>query len=102
MKIGWALDMIGWACAQPFPTLATPLRPWPFAAPYQFAGNVDRRSIYGIKLGLYHVPRRYCLLLFPWVGALFTLFQLYWVPASEKQGCIHMKNFFICRCSNPG
>ena len=25
MKIGWALDMIGWACAQPFPTLATPL-----------------------------------------------------------------------------
>ena len=21
MKIGWALDMIGWACAQPFPTL---------------------------------------------------------------------------------
>ena len=25
MKIGWALDMIGWAHAQPFPTLATPL-----------------------------------------------------------------------------
>ena len=25
MKIGWALDLIGWACAQPFPTLATPL-----------------------------------------------------------------------------
>ena len=25
MKIGWALDIIGWACAQPFPTLATPL-----------------------------------------------------------------------------
>ena len=25
MKIGWALDMIGWAFAQPFPTLATPL-----------------------------------------------------------------------------
>ena len=25
MKIGWALDMIGWARAQPFPTLATPL-----------------------------------------------------------------------------
>ena len=25
MKIGWALDMIGWAYAQPFPTLATPL-----------------------------------------------------------------------------
>ena len=25
MKIGWAVDMIGWACAQPFPTLATPL-----------------------------------------------------------------------------
>ena len=25
MKIGWALDMIGWACAQPFPTLAMPL-----------------------------------------------------------------------------
>ena len=25
MKIGWALDMIGWACAQPFLTLATPL-----------------------------------------------------------------------------
>ena len=27
MKIGWALDMIGWVCAQPFPTLATPLPP---------------------------------------------------------------------------
>jgi len=25
MSIGWAPDMIGWACAQPFPTLATPL-----------------------------------------------------------------------------
>ena len=25
MKIGWALDMIDWTCAQPFPTLATPL-----------------------------------------------------------------------------
>ena len=25
MKIGWALDMIGWACAQPGPTLATSL-----------------------------------------------------------------------------
>ena len=25
MKIGWELDVIGWACAQPFPTLATPL-----------------------------------------------------------------------------
>ena len=25
MKIGWALDMIGWAFAQPFPTLAAPL-----------------------------------------------------------------------------
>ena len=25
MKIGWALDMIGWAFAQPFPTFATPL-----------------------------------------------------------------------------
>ena len=25
MKIGWALDMIGWACAQPFRTLTTPL-----------------------------------------------------------------------------
>ena len=25
MKIGWALDIIGWACAQPFPTLAMPL-----------------------------------------------------------------------------
>jgi len=25
MSIGWAADMIGWACAQPFPTLATPL-----------------------------------------------------------------------------
>jgi len=23
MSIGWAPDMIGWACAQPFPTLAT-------------------------------------------------------------------------------
>jgi len=25
MSIGWVPDMIGWACAQPFPTLATPL-----------------------------------------------------------------------------
>jgi len=25
MSIGWAPDMIGWACAQPFPTLAMPL-----------------------------------------------------------------------------
>jgi len=25
MSIGWAPNMIGWACAQPFPTLATPL-----------------------------------------------------------------------------
>jgi len=25
MSIGWASDMIGWACAQPFPTLAMPL-----------------------------------------------------------------------------
>jgi len=25
MSIGWAPDMIGWACVQPFPTLATPL-----------------------------------------------------------------------------
>ena len=25
MSIGWAPDMIGWACTQPFPTLATPL-----------------------------------------------------------------------------
>jgi len=25
MSIGWAPDMIGWAYAQPFPTLATPL-----------------------------------------------------------------------------
>jgi len=25
MSIGWAPDMIGWVCAQPFPTLATPL-----------------------------------------------------------------------------
>jgi len=25
MSISWAPDMIGWACAQPFPTLATPL-----------------------------------------------------------------------------
>ena len=24
MKIGWALDIIGWACAQPFLTLAMP------------------------------------------------------------------------------
>jgi len=23
MSIGWAPDMIGWACAKPFPTLAT-------------------------------------------------------------------------------
>ena len=26
MSIGWAPDMIGWAYAQPFPTLAMPLR----------------------------------------------------------------------------
>ena len=25
IAIGWAPDMIGWAGAQPFPTLATPL-----------------------------------------------------------------------------
>jgi len=25
IAIGWAPDMIGWACAQPFPSLATPL-----------------------------------------------------------------------------
>ena len=25
MSIGWAPDMIGWVCAQPFPTLAMPL-----------------------------------------------------------------------------
>jgi len=25
MRISWAPNMIGWACAQPFPTLAMPL-----------------------------------------------------------------------------
>jgi len=25
MNIGWEPDMIGWACGQPFPTLAMPL-----------------------------------------------------------------------------
>jgi len=25
IAIGWAPDMFGWACAQPFPTLAMPL-----------------------------------------------------------------------------
>jgi len=25
MSIGWTTDMIVWACAQPFPTLAMPL-----------------------------------------------------------------------------
>ena len=42
MKIGWALDMIGWACAQPGPTLATPL----LRTPVIENGSVYRSNIF--------------------------------------------------------
>jgi len=43
MSIGWASDMIGWACAQPFPTLDTPLN-------YRQGADIELWKIYSVAI----------------------------------------------------